>query len=168
MKILTNGCRRFWDIFRNRYLSLLFRLALGGTLIISGVAKLSQGAGFVDEVQEFNLLPHALTVVFGTALPWVEVIAGVLLVGGLFWRYASAIAFITTLSFVIANSVVLYRGLNMECGCFGNLAQLHTRNSLIIDFVLLIMAFQVFVHKGDFFSLDSMISRRKSSETARD
>lgn len=160
--------RASWKIFRNRYLSFAFRLALGITFIVSGIGKLSAGSVFVDEVAEFDLLPDILNGVYGTALPWVEIIVGALLILGLVLRFASAVGILTTLSFIIANSVVLYRGLDLECGCFGDLAVLHTRDALVIDFVFLLMAFQILVHRGDFLSLGSRIFRGKHPEPAPD
>jgi len=93
---------------------------------------------------------------------------GSFLLLGLFSRFASGIGMLTALSCIIANSIILYRGVNMECGCFGEVAVLQTRDALLIDIALLIMAFQILVHKGEFLSLDSIIFRRKSSEAASD
>jgi uncharacterized membrane protein YphA (DoxX/SURF4 family) len=152
-----------WEIFRNRYLSLVFRIALGVVFIVSGSGKLPEGAAFVDQVEEANILPHALARAYGTALPYVEIAIGALLILGLLTRFAAGIGGLTALSFIIGNSTRLYRGLYGECGCFGSIASLQftTREALIIDCVLLIMAIQILIHKGEFLSLDSMIFRRK-------
>lgn len=157
-----------WGILRNRYVGFALRLVVGVTFIVSAVAKLPEKAAFVDEVAEYALLPDALAQVYGTALPWVEITVGSLLLLGLFSRFASGIGMLAALSCIIANSIVLYRGLNMECGCFGEMAILQTRDALLIDFALLIMAFQILVHKGEFLSLDGIVFRRKSSEAAPD
>jgi len=98
----------------------------------------------------------------------VEVVVGSFLLIGLFSRFAAVIGILTVLSCIAANSILLYRGLTMECRCFGELAVIQTRDALLIDFALLIMAFQILVHKGKFLSLDSIIFRRKSSEAASD
>jgi uncharacterized membrane protein YphA (DoxX/SURF4 family) len=162
------GCARTsCAAFRNRYLSFIFRIALGTVFIVSGSSKLSEGAVFIDQVKEANVLPHALASAYGTALPYVEIVIGALLILGLLSRFAAGIGGLTALSFIIGNSTRLYRGLYGECGCFGNIAflQFTTRNALIIDFVLLIMAIQILVHKGEFLSLGSMIFRRKKADT---
>jgi uncharacterized membrane protein YphA (DoxX/SURF4 family) len=149
--------------FRNRYLSFVFRIGLGVVFIISGVGKLSEGVAFVDQVEEANILPHALARVYGTALPYVEIVVGALLILGLLSRFVAGIGGLASLSFIIGNSTRIYRGLYGECGCFGNIASLQfsTREALIIDCVLLIMAIQILIHKGEFLSLDSVIFRRK-------
>jgi uncharacterized membrane protein YphA (DoxX/SURF4 family) len=149
--------------FRNRYLSFVFRIALGIIFIISGAGKLPEGAAFVDQVEEANILPHALARAYGTALPYVEIVVGALLILGLLSRFAAGIGGLAALSFIIGNSTRLYRGIYGECGCFGSIASLQfsTREALIIDCVLLITAIQILIHKGEFLSLDSVIFRRK-------
>ena len=168
MKKPGSFARAVWEIFRNRYVGFACRFALGTTLIVSGAGKLPERAEFVNRCQELNLLPDVLARLYGSGLPWVEVVVGSFLLLGLLSRFASVIAILTAVSCIIANSIILYRGVNMECGCFGELAVLQTRDALLIDLGLLIMAFQVLVHKGEFLSLDSIIFRRKSSEGASD
>ena len=169
MRRLGSSARAAWETFRNRYVSFAFRFALGATFIVSGAGKLPERAEFVSQCQEYNLLPDVLARLYGTGLPWVEVIVGSFLLLGLVSRFASVIGMLTALSCIIANSIILYRGMNMECGCFGEMGGvLLTRDALLIDIALLIMAFQILVHKGKFLSLDSIIFRRKSSEAASD
>lgn len=163
MKRSRNQVATLSELCRHRYLSFVFRLAFGILFLISGAGKLPEGAAFVNQVEEFDLLPHALARFYGTALPWMEIVIGVLLLLGLLSRFASAIGGLVSLSFIVANSVVLYRGLNLECGCFGDLAVLQTRDALIVDVVLLVMALQILFHKGEFLSLDSWIFRKKAA-----
>ena len=168
MKRLRDSAREVWGTFRNRYVTFALRLVVGVTLIVSGAGKLPERAEFVSQCQELDLLPDVLARLYGTGLPWVEVSIGALLLLGLLSRFAAGIGILTVLSCIIANSIILYRGVNMECGCFGEMAILLTRDALLIDIALLIMAFQILVHKGEFLSLDSIIFRRKSSEAASD
>jgi uncharacterized membrane protein YphA (DoxX/SURF4 family) len=152
------------DAFRHRYLSFVFRLAVGIIFIVSSVGKLSEGSAFVDDVTKYQLLTNTLAEAYATALPWVEIIMGSLLILGLFSRVAAGIGVLTSLSFIIANSVVLHRGLNLACGCFGDIAALQTREAIIIECVLMIMAVQILVRKGNFLSLDSVLFRKGSTK----
>jgi len=167
MKRLRSFAGSVCELFRNRYLSFVFRIGLGVIFIISGAGKLPEGAAFVDQVEEANILPHALAWVYGAALPYVEIVIGALLILGLLSRFAAGIGGLAALSFIIGNSTRLYRGLYGECGCFGNIAwlQFSTRDALIIDFVLLILALQILIHKGEFLSVDSRIFRKKAPGT---
>jgi uncharacterized membrane protein YphA (DoxX/SURF4 family) len=165
MKKLRRFAEISCEIFRNRYLSFVFRIGLGVVFIVSGAGKLPEGATFVSQVEEANILPHALARAYGTALPYVEIVIGALLILGLLSRFAAGIGGLAVLSFIIGNSTRLYRGLYGECGCFGSIASLQfsTRDALIIDFVLLTAAIQILIHKGEFLSLDSKIFRRKTA-----
>jgi uncharacterized membrane protein YphA (DoxX/SURF4 family) len=164
VKRIEKCARTSWEIFRNRYISFVFRIGLGVVFIVSGAGKLSEGAAFVDQVEESNILPHALASAYGHALPYVEIAIGALLILGLLTRFVAFIGGLAALSFIIGNSTRLHRGLYGECGCFGSIASLQfsTQEALIIDCVLLIMAIQILIHKGEFLSLDSMIFRRKT------
>jgi len=163
VKTIGRCARTSWEIFRNRYLSFVFRIGLGVVFIVSGSGKLPEGAAFVDQVQEANVLPRALASAYGHALPYVEIVIGALLILGLLTRFAAVIGGLSALSFIIGNSTRLHRGLYGECGCFGSIASLQfsTWEALIIDCVLLILALQILVHKGEFLSLDSKIFRMK-------
>ncbi len=157
--IATKSCR----VLRHRYSSLVFRLAVGIVFLISGAGKLPERAVFIEKVEEFDLLPQTLANFYGNVLPWVEIVFGALLIIGLLSRFAAVVAMLSSLSFIVANSVVLYRGLNLECGCFGETAVLQTRDALIIDCVMLIAAFLIVIHRGEFLSLDSLVYRKKTS-----
>ncbi len=150
--------------FRNRYLSFVFRIAIGVVFIVSGAGKLPELAEFVDEVKGADVLPDALASVYGHALPFVEIVIGVLLVLGLFTRFAAAIGGLSSISFMIGNGFRIHRGYYGDCECFGTIAalQFSTWNALTIDCVMLIAAIQIMVHKGEFLSLDSVIFRRKT------
>ena len=164
MNRMKRYARTLWEAFRNRYLSFAFRIGLGVIFIISGAGKLTELAVFVDQVEGANVIPHVLARAYGTALPYVEIVIGALLILGLLSRFAAGIGGLAALSFIIGNSTRIHRGIYGECGCFGSIASLQfsTGEALIIDCVLLIMAIQILVHKGEFLSLDSIIFRRKT------
>jgi uncharacterized membrane protein YphA (DoxX/SURF4 family) len=161
MATVGNLASGLWNLARHGYVCALFRLAVGITLVIASVGKLSSGGVFVEEVKDYHLLPDALAQVYGSALPWVEIVVGCLLIVGLITTFAAGIAVLASLSLIIANAVVLARGLNLECGCFGDLAALQTREAIIIDSVMLMMALLILVRRRDFLSVDLWMRRRR-------
>ena len=60
---------------------------------------------------------HAIT------LPWIEIVAGVLLVIGLWARAAAFMCVGMNVVFIIAIISALRRGLDISCGCFGGGAE---------------------------------------------
>ena len=157
-----------WQGMRHRYVIVVFRLAVGITFLVAAAAKLSDGSAFVDDVIDYDLLPEALAEVFATVLPWIEIAVGSLLIVGFKMRWVAGVAALISLSLVIANGLVLYRGLDLPCGCFGDLAALETRDAIIIDSVLLILSLLIVARRRDFLNLDLWIRQRRLSKPAAD
>jgi putative oxidoreductase len=102
---------RFWE--------LLARLILGGVFLYAGTVKIIDPGAFAGDIANYRLLPHELINLLAITLPWIEVVAGALLVFG---RWPKASALILTLLmvvFLIAIAQALARGLDIRCGCFG-------------------------------------------------
>lgn len=142
------------------YLTLATRLALGGLWVFAGVAKLGQLSEFASLVNAYNILPYSLGQIYGYALPAVEVAIGVLLISGVFLRVNAVISILVTISFVIAKSVALSQGMHLTCGCFGGTAVMLSSQTLVLDFVMLAMAFQIFFHRGEFLALGPWLSQK--------
>jgi uncharacterized membrane protein YphA (DoxX/SURF4 family) len=105
--------------FAIRILTLLLRVLLGGFYIVAGAVKIPNPGKFAEAVDNYRILPHAMINSVAITLPWIEVVAGVFLVLGL-WRKASAwLVNLMTLVFIVAISSAVARGLSIECGCFG-------------------------------------------------
>ena len=93
---------------------LLNRLALGVLFALAGVRKLlpSGEAGIWDKMKGFAAytadkapLPEIMGKIYGYALPWAEILAGVLLVLGLVSRAWSVVIALMLVSFLIAMGV---------------------------------------------------------------
>lgn len=78
---------------------------------------------FSDSIKAFKLhLPEALLRLSTGAVPWVEAVAGVLLLLGI-WRRAAAAVFAALLVvFIVLIVQALARNLDVACGCFGKLS----------------------------------------------
>ena len=69
-------------------------------------------------MQAFELMPSALAGVFGLALPFAEIVLGVLLVLGLFTRPVAIVITVLMVVFVAGIAQAWARGLSIDCGCF--------------------------------------------------
>lgn len=99
------------------------RLALGGMFVFAAYVKLKNPQSFADSIKGFKIFDletssHLVTMMT-FALPWAEMICGVLLILGLFTRAAAALVAVQLVAFIAAIASVLYRDLNVSCGCFG-------------------------------------------------
>lgn len=87
---------------------LLARLTLGAYMLIAGWNKLSADAGLSGFVQGGVLkmrpewLPESFAAPYGYALPFVELLTGLMLILGLFTRIAAGIMTLVLLSIAIA------------------------------------------------------------------
>lgn len=80
----------------------IFRVALGAYFILAGMMKLDNMAVFVRHVVDFGILPKQMAILYGTGLPYAEVIVGFLLVVGFWTILMSIIAALMLLSFIVA------------------------------------------------------------------
>lgn len=98
---------------------LLARLVLGGTLLVAGGLKVGNPLGSARAVQAYDVMPFELARYLGYALPWLEVVIGLLLILGLFTRISATVGTLLMVAFVIGISQAWARGLTIDCGCFG-------------------------------------------------
>ena len=104
---------------RQPWVSTFLRLGLAVVALAAGFPKLADIPGSVRAVRAYEILPEALVPTMAIVLPMVEIILGVLLVLGLFTRFA-AIAFgALMVVFVLGIASAWARGLTIDCGCFG-------------------------------------------------
>jgi uncharacterized membrane protein YphA (DoxX/SURF4 family) len=105
-------------------IGLAARLFLGVVLIWAGVAKVGRPLTSERAVQAFEIFPMELAGWIGLALPFVEIVLGVLLVLGLFTRPVAIVATLLMLAFIVGISQAWARGLTIDCGCFGGGGQI--------------------------------------------
>ena len=104
-----------------RFLSFVLRLVVGGVFVYAGVLKILDPAQFANDVANYRLLPSALVNFVAITLPWVETVAGILMVMG-FWLPGSALVITGLMGvFLVAIGQALVRGLDIQCGCFGTI-----------------------------------------------
>ncbi|MBR7742170.1 DoxX family membrane protein [Phycicoccus sp. BSK3Z-2] len=103
---------------------LLARLFLGGVLLWAGLAKVGKPLTSERAVQAYEIMPLGLAGWVGLALPFVEIVLGVLLVLGLFTRPVAVVSTLLMVAFVVGIAQAWARGLTIDCGCFGGGGQI--------------------------------------------
>ena len=99
---------------------LVARLLVGGLFIYAAWNKIADPAKFVEEVQAYEMAPLGLTHSIAYILPWLEMIAAVMLIVCL-WRSEARLLILGMLvAFTIGKISVEIRGLDISCGCWGN------------------------------------------------
>jgi putative oxidoreductase len=99
-------------------LHLALRLLLGGYFLYAAVPKIMDPAAFARVVYQWQVTPPVPSNLVAVALPWVEGIAGILLVAGIWKKEAAATMAVLLGVFLIAAASVMWRGIDVEnCGC---------------------------------------------------
>lgn len=136
------------------------RILVGGMLTWSGAAKLSALPSFALTVRAYEVLPVWLIHTFAIWLPGLEVVAGILLLAGLWVRSSALAAFGMFVAFAIALGINVYRGADMSCGCFGiDGAAATLEEALVRDVLLLVGAAVLVLRPFTRLSLDARIGR---------
>ena len=95
------------------------RCLLGGLFAFSGYLKVLDPAGFALTVDNYHLLPALAARVLAVYLPWLEIICGVAVLTRWCLRGALLVLMILCGVFCAALAAAWFRGLDIECGCFG-------------------------------------------------
>ena len=132
-------------LFSNKYLLFIVRIVLGLIFIYAGAEKISDPEAFAVSISNYRLLPIVTLNFFAITLPWIELVAGVLTLFGIAVKENSSILFSMLLVFTIAIVISLFRGLSIDCGCFGKGTQIGlmklSENILMIFGSLLLIIF---------------------------
>ena len=133
------------NIFSNNYFLFAIRLVLGFVFIYAGAEKISDPEGFAISISNYRLVPTSLLNILAITMPWIELVSGVLLLFGIAVKENSTIIFSMLLIFTVAIIISLFRGLSIDCGCFGKSSQIGMlkmgENLLMIIGSFLLMAF---------------------------
>lgn len=144
-------------------LTVLIRLGLGGIFLSSGLQKLAHLDLFYQTAQGYHFLTPNLTQLYAGWLPWLEILAGSLLLLGLFRRFSAILTSLLLLSFLVAIGWVLFRGDTVDCGCFlgGSQASPVTWELWIRDLFLLFAAAFLVWTKFFPWGLDGFLQQKK-------
>lgn len=115
---------------------------VGLVFIYASIDKIADPAYFAGTIQNYQIIPVSIINIVAIILPWLELLCGVLLLTGVWHRPASLIITFLMIVFIIAISSAIFRGLDIECGCYGSgISADWTR--IVEDFFLLAFSLQI-------------------------
>jgi len=100
----------------------LLRLVIGATFIYAGVVKALSPIRFTSDIHNYRLAPWSLAVALAFYLPWLEIVCGLAVLLGRLYRAAIALLVALTIIFIVASASARIRGIDISCGCFGQLS----------------------------------------------
>lgn len=144
-------------------MAFLFRLILGCVFVYASFDKIAHPADFARIVYNYHFLPSLAINLFAVILPWLELMAGMALILGLFVESAALLIGFLLGIFIVALSSAVIRGLDISCGCFSTASSSEkvVWDTIIRDLIMLMLVVQVYYGYGGFASLEKLVSRKK-------
>jgi putative oxidoreductase len=96
------------------------RWYLGVLFVGASLHKVAEPASFALDIATYDLLPLSLVNLVAIVLPWIELVAGGMLLLGVRARAGGLLVAAMMLIFSVALAAALARGLDMSCGCFAS------------------------------------------------
>ena len=112
--------RRLLEWRGHAVLALAARLYLGTIFLLACWHKLVEPESFALDIATYQILPLALINPMAIVLPWVELLAGIMMLVGFRTRAAALLIAGMMAMFLVAISLALAKGLEMSCGCFAS------------------------------------------------
>ena len=110
-------------MLRNKGVLLAFRLVLGGLFVYAGAVKVLEPLDFAQDIRNYQLVGQSLSFIAAIVLPWLEILAGLALILGVWTRGAALVVTGLLVFFIVLTAVTMVRGLDVDCGCFGSLSR---------------------------------------------
>jgi uncharacterized membrane protein YphA (DoxX/SURF4 family) len=126
----------------------LTRLILAAIFLYAGALKALDPVGFAGQVAAYQLLPYAGNLVVAAALPYVELVVGLLLLGNRLVRPAALLLVVLNGIFIVALASAWARGLQIDCGCFHPEAATTPQTAIVRDLLFIALAVTLFRLRG--------------------
>jgi uncharacterized membrane protein YphA (DoxX/SURF4 family) len=134
MKLNRSGLQRLYSGF-----ALLIRLGLGCLFLWSSLPKIRQSYDFLSSVYGYEIVGPKIGLLVAMVLPWLELLMGICLIGGIFVSGALLVCIGMAAVFAFALSSALWRGLKISCGCFGDTSDVINIYTVIRAVVILLL-----------------------------
>ena len=137
--------------------ALLFtagRIALGCVFVWASWDKIFNPMGFAEAIANYQIVPPALGNPAALILPWIELVCGICMILNRWTRGSALVATLLLLVFMGALGINIYRGVDINCGCFtldenapGNMWLYMVRDAVFLVIAVAVMCRPGFVTK---------------------
>ena len=138
-------------ILDNGWIELAARWVLGLTFIYASYHKILAPADFAKIVYGYDLFPNGAINLIAIGLPFIELLAGLALILGIYPRSAVLIINGMLAAFILALTINLIRGHEFDCGCFSAKEAGYfssAGSTLVRDIIYLLLGLQIFLFSG--------------------
>ena len=105
-------------LLRSPRVQLVLRLVLGAFFVYASLDKIWSPAAFAKIVYQWQIAGPVPSNLVAVTLPWVELLAGLLLLAGVWKRESALVIALMLVVFIVSAGSVMARGIDVEnCGC---------------------------------------------------
>ncbi len=140
------------SIIKNSWIELAARWILGLIFIYASLHKILSPADFAKIVYGYDLFPHVFINLIAIIIPFLELIAGLALIIGVYPRSAAIVINGLLLAFMAALTINLIRGHEFDCGCFSagqSGYSSSTKVTLVRDVIYFVFGLQIVLFEGN-------------------
>lgn len=104
---------------RREYSMVAISLALAAVFTYAGIDKIRDPLQFADSIAAFSILPAVFINLLAIGLPPFEILSGLAILAPISRRIGALAMVLCSALFFTALLSALFRGLTLNCGCFG-------------------------------------------------
>jgi uncharacterized membrane protein YphA (DoxX/SURF4 family) len=133
------------QFLNSKLLLLISRLALGAIFIYASYDKALNPLAFAQIIHNYRIMPPSLINISAVILPWIELLAGALIIAGIWVKGSNLILGGLLVFYIVLLSITAVRGINVNCGCFSTSDVVRSNLTAVIirDFVFLIFSLHI-------------------------
>ncbi|HET8797759.1 MAG TPA: MauE/DoxX family redox-associated membrane protein [Thermoanaerobaculia bacterium] len=129
----------FKEALAHPWLTIRVQIALGAIFVAAALPKIADPPSFAHMIYNYRILPGALVNLSALVMPWVEILAGLALIAGVWVKPARWLIAAMLVVFIVAIGFNLWRGNAIDCGCFDLSAAAKTYEERIYDMWVVIV-----------------------------
>ena len=114
------------------------RILIGGIFSAAGASKILDPEAFAQTIWSYAILPDMFINILAVTLPFWELTAGLLLILGLLTESSAVFLALLSLAFGLSSLSADWRGLDVECGCFGAWGFKVGPTTWLLDLILMV------------------------------
>ncbi len=105
-------------VLNNKWFLGACRVLLGFLFVVASIGKIIDPHEFAKDVYSYAILPGLFVPAFAAIIPWIEFIAGILLMLNIKAQSNALIINGLLIMFLTAIAIDVARGIEISCGCF--------------------------------------------------
>ena len=124
---------------------------MAAVFIFAAAGKISDPEVFAVAISNYRIVPLFAINFFAIILPWIEIVAAILLLFGVSVKENSTILSGLLVVFILMIGIAVLRGLDINCGCFGTNDGANVGLAKIGENILLLLCgiYLIAFHKKD-------------------